>query len=91
MLLLGGQERLGGGEIVEPDALELLVRVGLGQLELLLHLGAPAQPPVDLDVAELGLHPVAAPQPPRDEREDEADPGDGAAEHLRPRRPARST
>ena len=54
-------------------------------LELLLHLRAAPQTPVDLYVAEPGLHPVAAPEPPRDEREDEADTGDRPTEKQRPR------
>ncbi len=45
----------------------------------------PAQAAVDLDVAELGLHPVVSAQPQRDEREDEADPGNRPADQLRRR------
>ena len=66
--LLAGEQVLGRGQVVEPERAELLVGVGLGLAQLGLHLGAAAQPAVDLDVAELALHPVAPAQPERDER-----------------------
>ena len=84
VLLLGGEHGFRGGQVVEADAGQLLVGVGLALLELLLHVGAAAEAAVDLDVAELGLHPIAPAQPPRDEREDEPDPDDCAAEQQRP-------
>src|SRR5439155_7079921 len=59
---------------------ELLSRIRLGLAELRLHLGSPAQTAVDLDVAQLGVHAVAAPQPEGHEGEDEPDPGSSAAE-----------
>ena len=38
--------------------------------------------PVDLDVTQLGLHPVVTTKPEGDEREDEADPGNRPADEL---------
>ena len=66
------------GEIRQADRSELAARLGLGVLELGLHVRPAAQPPVDLDVAHLGLHLVAPPQPQRDAREDQPDDRDDA-------------
>jgi hypothetical protein len=52
-------------------------------LQLGFHLGAAAEASFDLDVAQLRVDPVVAPQPPGDEREDQADAGESAAEEHR--------
>ena len=83
MLLLGGEQRLGGREVGQAEPGELLLGVGLGLAELCLHLGPPTQAPVDLDVAHLLVDAVAAAEPPRHEGEDEADSGGDAADERR--------
>ena len=76
--LLAGEQVLGRRHVLQPERLELLGHVRLGLAQLLLHVGAAAQPAIDLDVAQLLLQPVAPAQPQGDGREDRADDGDTA-------------
>ena len=81
MGLLAGEQVLGRREVVEPEGAELPLGVRLGLAELRLHLGAAAQPAVDLDVAQLGsASSELRRSQQRDEGEDEADDGDDAAD-----------
>ena len=63
----------------------MLLLVRLEHEEFFLEVRAAAQPAVDLDVAELGLHLGAAPEPEGDHGQDQPDAGDDQADDHRGR------
>ena len=70
-------------ELREPEALEDVVVLGLRLAQLLLDLGAAAQPAGHLDVAQRLVGRLAAAQPPADDGEHEPDPRHDAADDDR--------
>ena len=83
--LLAGEQVLGGRHVVQAERLELLLLVRLEHEELFLEVRSTAQSAVDLDVAELGLHLRAAPEPEGDDGQDQPDAGDDQADDHRGR------
>ncbi len=80
--LLAGEQVLRFRQAGQPERPELRRRPRLAVLELGLHVRPAAQPPVDLDVAQLGLQLDAPAQPQRDGGEDEPDDGHDPADGL---------
>ncbi len=80
--VLARQQVLRLGQVGQSDRPQLLLETGLGEPQFGFHLGAPAEPSIDLHVAQLPVHLIVTPEPPRDSSQRQPDRDDQPTDHL---------